>query len=144
VTPKEALARYFEQQSKWRQERAAEHPDDARNQRSAAALGELAGLVRFLPDDHPCVEAIYVYDRHFLGRIGESGLESGSASYPAARIGFGTRAPIDPKRELGRYVEQGLADQLQHEGVDSPQSQDLRDARAAVRAWMAAEGYLSG
>jgi hypothetical protein len=49
VTPKEALARYFEQQSKWRQQRAAEHPDDARNQRSAAALGELVGGHEKLP-----------------------------------------------------------------------------------------------
>ena len=140
MTPKAALAVYFERQSEWRRRRADEHPDDARNEQSAAALGQLAGLVLALPDDHPYVQAVNLYDRHFPGRIGERGLESDSASYPAARIGFGIREPFDPERELGRYIEHGLADQIHHEPVDSSRMEDLREARAAVRAWLAEAG----
>ena len=116
MTTQEDLAVYFERQSRWRSRRADEYPFDRRNEQSAAALLAIADYVRSLPDDHPCVQAARAYDVHFRGRILHSGLDTGSASYPAARIGFGSREPFDPKRELCRYIEQGLADQVTYPG----------------------------
>jgi hypothetical protein len=142
VTPRDALAAYFERQSMWRRRRAQEHTDDPRNEQSAEALAEVADYLRSLPMDHPCVKAVDAYDAHFPGRIGESGLEVGSASYPATRIGFGGRERFDPRQELSRYIEQGLADQLQDEPAKSDRLADLRHARVGVRTWLAAEGYF--
>ncbi len=49
------MAQYFEEQAEWREDRAAEFPNDAfRNLRSARWLRELADWVRMLPyDDLP-------------------------------------------------------------------------------------------
>jgi hypothetical protein len=46
-----AIADYFLEQARWRDERAAEHPEDHRNSQSAAGLSELAKYVLALPDD---------------------------------------------------------------------------------------------
>jgi hypothetical protein len=145
VTTQEDLAAYFERQAQWRNRRANEYPFDGRNEQSAAGLLALAEYVRSLPDDHPCIQATRAYDVHFPDRLPHSGLDTGSASYPAARIGFGSREPFDARRELCRYVEQGLADQVGYSGGDSEAATDdevagLRDALEGFQAWLAAEG----
>ena len=145
MTTQEDLAVYFEQESRWRSRRANDYPFDGRNEQSAAALLALADYVRSLPEDHPCLQAARAYDLHFRGRLAESGLDSGSASYPAARIGFGSQEPFDAGRELCRYVEQGLADQVGYRGpaddvTADDELADLRDALTAFQAWLAAEG----
>jgi hypothetical protein len=55
------------------------------------------------------------------------------------------REPFDARRELCRYVEQGLADQVGYSGGDSEAATDdevagLRDALEGFQAWLAAEG----
>jgi hypothetical protein len=47
------LAEWLEEQSAWRAERAATHPDDRRNQRAADGLMELARQARSLPEADP-------------------------------------------------------------------------------------------
>jgi hypothetical protein len=50
---REYLAEYLDAQAAWRGLKAEKYPDDARNERSAAGLRELAAQVRALADDDP-------------------------------------------------------------------------------------------
>lgn len=51
------LADELDSQARWREIKAEEYPDDARNRRSADGLYELAQTVRDMPDDHPVLLA---------------------------------------------------------------------------------------
>jgi hypothetical protein len=71
------LAAYIRQQAGLREQKAAEHPDDARNGRSAARLRALAEHVEKLPDADPnllaldSVQAEYELDRFSPGEEGQ-------------------------------------------------------------------------
>ncbi len=57
-----ALADYFDDQARWRDLKAEEYPDDARNVRSATALRALAARVRALPADDPRLRQLAALD----------------------------------------------------------------------------------
>ena len=48
---KHAIAEYLREQARWREPKAEQYPDDARNERCAAGLRALAEHVESLPDD---------------------------------------------------------------------------------------------
>jgi hypothetical protein len=50
---RDQLGGYLENEARWREGKAEEYPDDARNRRSAAGLYELAAEVRAFPEDDP-------------------------------------------------------------------------------------------
>src|SRR5436190_491762 len=52
------LAEYIEDQSNWRHQKHAEHPDDQRNEQAADALIGLAQYVRDLPSDDPRLQEL--------------------------------------------------------------------------------------
>jgi hypothetical protein len=52
------LAEYLESQVDWREAKAEEYPDDARNQRSASGLRDLAVHARGLQDGDPLLDRL--------------------------------------------------------------------------------------
>lgn len=52
---REDLVRDLEVRAQWREKRAAQHPDDPRDARSAEALGRAARDVAALPAEDPCL-----------------------------------------------------------------------------------------
>ena len=45
------LAWYFDEKARWRRQKLSEHPEDARNERSASVLEGIARYIERLPDD---------------------------------------------------------------------------------------------
>jgi hypothetical protein len=48
---KSGLAWYFDEKANWRRQKLSEHPEDARNERSAKVLESIARYIERLPDD---------------------------------------------------------------------------------------------
>jgi hypothetical protein len=48
---KSDLVSYFHEKAAWRRKRFSEHPEDARNERSASVLESIARYIKGLPDD---------------------------------------------------------------------------------------------
>jgi hypothetical protein len=56
---KECLINEIECSAEWRREKAAEYPDDRRNEACASALERLAVEMRALSDAHPLLARLY-------------------------------------------------------------------------------------
>lgn len=92
VRQKEGFLIDIESTSEWRRRKAEEYPDDERNRRSAASLGELVEYVKGLDDGHLIFQA--------LGHLSESGSEG--LSLELSRYGFD--GPEDPEQFLQRLA----------------------------------------
>jgi hypothetical protein len=66
----EMIADYIEDQARWRGQKAADYPGDARNEASAEGLKKLAEYVRALPDDDQRLATLFVLEATDTG--GES------------------------------------------------------------------------
>jgi Shedu protein SduA, C-terminal len=96
------LAQDFEHKADWRDAKAAEYPEDERNERAAEGLRELAAYVRTLPDDDPRLQAI------------DSAWHTGDADPTAPDMiltsyGFGPGSHLglpDSDRFLSQYAEE--------------------------------------
>jgi hypothetical protein len=58
TTVQQAIADHFLEQARWRSKKAAEYPEDRRNERCADGLEELAEYVLELPSDDPRIVAV--------------------------------------------------------------------------------------
>jgi len=98
------LADYFEDQARWRDLKADEYPDDARNVRSAAALRELAEFVLTLsPEDYRIKRVeILIGDADGILSPGEE------AAHVAGQMDFHRQVP--PEVSLNRFIEAALGD----------------------------------
>jgi hypothetical protein len=56
------IADYIEDQARWRDQKAVEYPEDARNGASAEGLKKLAEYVRGLPDDDQRLATLFVLE----------------------------------------------------------------------------------
>lgn len=107
---REQLAEYLEDQARWRDAKAEEHPGDARNQRAADGLHELAAQVCALPDDDP-----------ILGRLQKQHQATGLdiiALMPADEAASGVNTskfrfhdPHEPGREFLERLVQGVEEE---------------------------------
>lgn len=98
-----------ESQAEWREQKAAEYPDDARNRTAADAL---RALVRWA-NDNPTAPTLLRLNEA-LRRLYEGGSSislSPSVTERLGRMGFGeTASPIHFVQGLAEAVEQFLAD----------------------------------
>lgn len=99
-----ALIEYFESQARWRDAKAEETPEDARNGRSAAALRSVAEYVRRLPDnDMTLGVCVALHPAASSRRVGPSFVgEEGSRL--ARQYGY-KAPPEDPGRWFGRFTK---------------------------------------
>jgi hypothetical protein len=58
----ELIADYIEDQARWRDQKAVEYPEDARNEAAAEGLRKLAEYVRGLPDDDQRLATLFVLE----------------------------------------------------------------------------------
>ncbi len=95
--------------AEWRDGKAAEYPDDARNAQSAAALRGLADHVERIPDDPRVI--------WLAAQIQDSGAGfGGDATRTLSRFGFDVPASLDGaacERFLGELCVQAAHDALQ-------------------------------
>jgi hypothetical protein len=86
ATIRQRLADYLREQAAWRDEKAAEYPDDRRNQRSAQHLRGLAAYVDRLPDDDPNLRALAAVQEGY--GVSEVYVPGENARYLLSRFGF--------------------------------------------------------
>jgi hypothetical protein len=91
-TVRTALADFFDEQARWREGRADEHPHDRRNATSATALTDLAHYVRSLPDSDRRLEALAGITRFVMPT--DVLMPGEEATRIASRHGF--HQPADP------------------------------------------------
>jgi hypothetical protein len=106
-----AVVAYLNDQADWRDRKAAEYPEDARNARSAAALRELAGYVETLPDDDDKLAALMeVQERYDLDVFAPDE----EAARMISRVGFD--APMtEPEAFLAALVTAEVKDTVGQE-----------------------------
>ncbi len=80
-----AVVAYLNDQADWRDRKAAEHAEDARNARSAAAIRELAGYVESLPVDDANLAALAAVQERYDLDVFAPGEE---AAWMISRLGF--------------------------------------------------------
>jgi hypothetical protein len=112
------LAEDFERKAEWREAKAAEYPEDDRNERAAKGLRELAVYVRKLTDDDPSLLAIDAV-------ISDGNFDVTSPDTTLTRYGFGpgsARGLPDPDEFFSQYAEE-WSRQLEIESVyrDDPE-----------------------
>lgn len=95
---RDKLATTIEWQAEWREQKAAEWPEDYRNQASARALRELAAHVRSLPVEDPRLVGFDAFADDERVMLGEE------AGRWLSRVGFDGR-PVDPDASLGQLAE---------------------------------------
>ena len=108
-----AVVTYLNEKADWRTRKAAEHPEDARNARSAAALRELAGYVETLADDDANLAALAAVQARYDLDVFAPGEE---AAWMISRLGFD--APFaEPERFMAALVTAEVADtvDLEHD-----------------------------
>jgi hypothetical protein len=118
----EMLADYFEDQARWRDEKAAEYPEDTRNAIAAESLCDLAAWVRSLPDNHPDVQAIRT-----LHGPGGWDLDVVAPGEEASRLtsrfgGFDARRP--PEEFLHEFVDAIVAEEMAEGMADLDDDED--------------------
>ena len=81
------LSEYFRAQSRWREEKAEQYPDDKRNQQSARALESLAD---FIDEGEPNSQTIIALEAHLDHDSPATGFDSGGdAAREVGRYGYG-------------------------------------------------------
>lgn len=108
---RDRLATYFEAQSRWRADKAAEFPDDRRNRHAEAAFRVLAKHTRTLPaTDALLVRTGAAYDLlgYDTGLVDQSGIGSEKAQALVQQYGFHDQSTVG--EFLRRYVETAIAE----------------------------------
>lgn len=136
------LADYVDGEAAFREETAAEHPEDGRNARSARGLRDLAAYIRDLPTDDERLERIA--EVHRVASYDEDVLFPGEA----ATLGqFRFRDPRESMdTALSRFVrayEESAYDALQPDGLEEA-ARWLEDPSADPLHALAAVRYLDG
>jgi hypothetical protein len=132
---REQLAEYLESHARWRDAKAEEHPGDARNQRAADGLDELAAQVRALPDDDPILGRLQK-QHQATGRDIIELMPADEAESGVSTSKFRFHDPREPGREFLERLVQGVEEKY----VDV-QISPLRwsDGNTSDAAWQRAQ-----
>jgi hypothetical protein len=101
----ESVFDYFVLQAEWREHKAMKHPEDARNNKSAFALRQLADYVRDLSPDDYRVKRLAL----LVCPTGEA-LPGEEATMVARQVGFTARIVATPAESLGIFLDAAMRD----------------------------------
>jgi hypothetical protein len=126
---RDLLAEHYDDTARWREGKALQFPDDARNARSAGALRRAANFVRDLDPAHPAFGPFVQFDLEvtfWRPTLAPSEIIGFGTDDPAGRFCF-DNASVEPgPREFGSLIEKSYVSMLEdwrdaiESGIDTP------------------------
>jgi len=125
LSPKDKLVNYFIDQANWRDGKAEEYPEDARNAVAAGGLRELAAYVAALPDDDQRLVMLAALDPLDADTpFNDVFLAGEEAGRLASRFRFGHDPRVaneDPATFFTRWIEVYSRERTSELGIDGDQ-----------------------